>query len=172
MKAYIGIDIGKNGGIAYINESDIKIFQMPKIGTEIDNAFLYDIISNLNKTALSETKMPAHIIFEKLGVIFGSSKATAFSMGYQSGIIEMMCICSLLPYTKVPPKVWQKEIFTGIEEIKKPGKDSRDTKAMAAVAAKRLYPDMSFNVTSRSLKDHDGIIDALLIAEYARRKNI
>jgi hypothetical protein len=41
---------------------------------------------------------------------------------------------------------------------------------MAAIAAKRLFPNTSFLATERSKKDHDGIIDALLLSYYAKVK--
>ena len=77
-----------------------------------------------------------------------------------------------IPYIKVPAKEWQKEMFKGVDEITKPGKTSRDTKAMALVAIKRLFPELKLTFNDRSTKPHDGLIDAVLIAEYSKRKNL
>lgn len=164
-RKYIGVDIGKSGAIVIIDDSSIVSHPMPMIGTEVDYAFLKDIIENATQ------HKNAHIVFEKLGVIFGTSKATAFSMGHQSGAIEMLAITLSVPYTKIPAKQWQKEMFQGVEEITKTGKSSRDTKAMALIAAKRIFPDTQLTF-GKAKKPNDGLIDALLMAEYARRKNL
>jgi len=63
-------------------------------------------------------------------------------------------------------------MFTGVEEITITGKSTRDTKAMALVAAKRLFPGRDFKLTDRSTKPHDGMVDALLMSEYGKRKQL
>lgn len=172
-KGYIGIDIGKKGAVVYQGPTGaLQSYQMPMIKDELDYAFLYDIIQRINARHYEVYDCHPHMIFEKLGVIFGSSKATAFSMGHQSGAIEMMAIALGIPYTKVPAKQWQKEMFLGVEEITITGKSTRDTKAMALVAAKRLFPGQSFVFGDRSTKPHDGLVDALLMSEYGKRKQL
>jgi hypothetical protein len=163
-KIFVGIDIGKNGGIAVLKNNTIELSKIPLINKEIDIKALSDFLKETGKE-------PSHFIFEKLGVIFGTSKSTAFSMGYQLGIIEGICISQNLSYTKVRAVDWQKEIFQGISEIKKTN-GKRDTKGMALIAGSRLFPDISFKKSQRSSKPDDGLIDALLMAEYARRKNL
>jgi len=158
----IGIDIGKKGAIVILAKECIDPIVMPLIGDQLDYHGLFEILSRYKGT-------DCHVIFEKLGVIFGTGKSTAFSMGHQSGAIEMACIALSLSYTKVPAKQWQKEMFQGVEEITKPGKSSRDTKAMALIAAKRLYPDYRLTI-GKATTPHDGVVDALLMADYCKRK--
>ena len=159
----VGIDIGKSGGIAWMDDdgSHVCVGTMPMIGNELDVLELHSIMRNL--------AMPGtHVVFEKLGVIFGSSKATARSMGLQEGVIEALCVAHGIAYTKVPAKTWQKEMFEGVpEQTRSDGK--RDTKAMALVATKRLFPRQNLLATPKSKVPHDGIVDALLMAEYCRR---
>lgn len=169
-KIYVGIDIGKNGAIAVIHKKTVLTYPMPKIKTELDYHELSRLVSQFNSN--SER---CHVVFEKLGVIYGTSKGTAFSMGTQSGAVEMSCICRGIPYTKVRAVDWQKAMFQGVDEITRPsstGKKSvRDTKAMALVAIKRIFPDLQLTFGGRALKAHDGLVDAVLMAEYARRNN-
>lgn len=172
QKTYIGIDIGKDGAIATITEDGkIETVHMPKIRTELDYYELSKIINGHNAA-----RGNVHIVYEKLGVIFGSSKQTAFSMGQQSGAVEMACICQAIPYTKVNAKDWQKQMFQGVDEITKPSKTGkkaiRDTKAMALVAVKRIFPELKLTFGDRATKPHDGLIDAVLMAECARRNNL
>ena len=170
-KTYIGIDIGKKGSIAVIHKhGEIHTYPMPMIKTELDYHGLSNLISCL------KVHNP-HIVFEKLGVIFGTSKSTAFSMGEQSGCVEMSCICQGISYTKVRAVDWQKAMFQGVDEIAKTKtkdgkKAGRDTKAMALVAIKRLFPDLELTFGEKAKKPHDGLIDAVLMAEYARRNNL
>lgn len=171
MKTYIGIDIGKKGAICVLNSDGIEIQPMPMIKDELAYSDLFDLIQHVQNSTLTKTGGNPHVVFEKLGVIFGSSKATAFSMGYQSGAVEMM-ISLGIPYTKVPAKQWQKDMFQGVDVIKKTGKTSNDTKSMALIAAKRIFPHQKLTFGDRATKPHDGIVDALLMAEYAKRKNL
>jgi hypothetical protein len=166
MRKYIGIDIGKQGAYYILGEdgSEIDRGPMPMIKKEVDwhawNVIIepYDMFNGM-------------VVFEKLGVIFGSSKKTAFSMGYQCGAIEMCCIANNLIYTMVQAKKWQAEMFDGQTKIYKTGSKTKiDTKAMALVAAKRLFPKTNLLMTEKSSVPHDGLVDALLMAEYARRK--
>jgi hypothetical protein len=161
MKTYIGIDIGLNGAISIMYaDGHIEIAPMPVIGKVIDIHTLKYIIN----------RKDAVVVFEDLGVIFGTSKATAFSMGYQVGILEALCVSLNLPYHKVKAKVWQKDMFQGVPELTKSGK--RDTKGMALVACQRMFPTLKLTFGERATKPHDGLVDAVLIAAYGKRKNL
>ena len=161
-KIYVGIDIGLAGALASIDKKNVKGLKMPMLGKKVDP---HDIIKEL------ELLKPDHVVFEKLGVIFGTSKATAFSMGEQSGIIQTACICLGVPYTIVPAKEWQKAMYTGVPETKK-SNGKRDTKAMALIACKRIFPNLELTLSERAKIAHDGYVDAILMAEWARRKNL
>jgi hypothetical protein len=161
MKTYIGIDLGLNGAITIIHpDGYIESAKMPVIGKLIDIPSLKYIIA----------RKDAVVVFEDLGVIFGTSKATAFSMGYQVGIVEALCVSLNLPYHKVKAKVWQKDMFQGVPELTKSGK--RDTKGMALVACQRMFPTLKLTFGERATKPHDGLVDAVLIAAYGKRKNL
>ena len=62
-------------------------------------------------------------------------------------------------------------MFMGISEITRKsasGKtDVRDTKAMALLAVKQLLPKQQLTFGKQS-KPHDGLVDALLLREYAK----
>lgn len=171
-KTYVGIDIGKAGAIAVMETEDklgeIYTLPMPMIKNELDYKELSDLIRDLRIAHSCNV----HVVFEKLGVIFGSGKSTAFSMGYQSGAVEMACIAHGMSYTKVRAVDWQKQMLQGVDEITKAGSTKRDTKAMALVAIKRLFPSLELTFGQRATKPHDGLVDAVLMAEYARRNNL
>jgi hypothetical protein len=63
-----------------------------------------------------------------------------------------------IAYELIRPQKWKKEFsITG------------DKNSSIAVC-KRLFPDVSLLRTERSRKDDDNLAEALLMAEYARRK--
>jgi hypothetical protein len=165
---HIGIDIGKEGSIVIQDhkEGKIETHRMPKVGKEIDYQGLYNLLEPYEAGN-------GILVFEKV-VPYGV-KSAMFSLGYQSGALEMACIALCIPYVKVPPQTWQKEMFTGVEEMKKSSSttksgQSRDTKSMAKIAAMRLFPTVRLTYGDRATKPHDGLIDALLMSEYAKRK--
>lgn len=181
-KTIIAVDIGKHGAICirkpvwkgetrispFDDPDKISIYPMPMISSELDYRALYEIIAGASK--------PKHVIFEKLGVIFGTSKTTAFSMGHQAGAVEMLCIALDIPFSKIHAKVWQKEMFEGTSLVTKKSKSGKssvtDTKSTALIVAKQLFPDIKLTFGDKATKPHDGLIDALLLSEYAKRKNL
>jgi hypothetical protein len=160
----IGIDIGKKGGIFIQNDKGDKTsYKMPMVKDQLDISGIYKILSEYEG-------MRGIVVFEKLAPIFGSSKTTAFSMGFQVGIIEALCVSLAIPYHIVPPKAWQKQMFEGVDEIIKTvkGVKKRDTKAMALIAVKRRHPDVVLKFSNRVTKDHDGLVDAILLSDYGK----
>jgi hypothetical protein len=175
MKTYVGIDPGKSGAIVTIFNEDIQKFTIPKIGKEVDAHQLNNLLKSLNNLPY-----PHHIILEDVHAIFGSAAGATFSFGWIVGVIEGILVANNLSFTKVQPKVWQKEMFQGIPEQRKPSsvnkkgvtvKGKLDTKAMSIMASKRLFPGFSLLPSERCKNPDDGISDALLMAEYCRRKH-
>jgi len=118
---------------------------------------------------------PCHVFIEDVHAIFGAAAGSTFAFGHICGSIETLVKCCDIPHTKVQPKLWQKSIYQGIPEIRKPSKNGKkgklDTKAMSAVAAKRLFPTADLRKSDKCKVVHDGIVDAVLIAEYGRRSS-
>ena len=106
-----------------------------------------------------------YIVIEQVHSVFGSSAKSNFTFGYVCGQLDAILKCNNIPHSKVPPKTWQKEMWVGV-----PKQD--DNKATSLLAATHIFPGVDFRATERSKKAHDGIVDAFLIAEYARRKNL
>lgn len=153
----IAIDIGLEGAVCEYS-GQISYWTMPIIGNQVDYQNLCDRISKEN----------AHVVFEDLKSLYAVSASSTWSLASQAGAVEMMCVALKLPFTKVAPKDWQKEMFQGIPPIRK-SSGKADTKKMALIAAKRLFPNLSFLATEKSRVPHNGIVDAVLIAEWARR---
>lgn len=164
---YIGIDIGSQGAICIIekeNRGPSFLSAFPLISGKPDiKAFRQILIDNLD--------LVKHVVIEDLHSIFGSSSKSNFGFGWINGAIEASLVALELPYTKVQPKRWQKEMWEGVRPVMKPGKKrpTIDTKPTSLLAAQRLFPTVELRKSPKSTKPHDGIVDALLLADYARR---
>lgn len=168
----IGIDLGKGGAIVVIdnktNEIEKVIMPLIKGTKELDVAEIINILKIFDPKE-------SFVSFEDVRAIFGAMAGATFTFGFVAGATEAAVISLGFQFRKVNPKVWQKLAFAGVPEIRKPDtKDKNgkvikgrvDTKAMALLASKRLFPDFDGRATERSRNAHDGIIDALLIAWY------
>lgn len=161
--AYIGIDPGKTGALAVICRGDIKLYKTPMIGSagkkaEFDIQEMAAIIRRYSATVAD-----CYLVIEKAHPFpkQGIASSGNFMMGYGIwlGIIATMVI----PHEIVTPRTWQKEFFKGLDSTRDPKKNSE-------IVAKRLFPGIEFRATERCKNPHSGFIDALLIAEYGRRK--
>lgn len=180
MRISIGIDIGSDGGFCIMHDNRIyKYGKIPYNETEADMKALSDIILESIQWKSEDDCDGMHVCIEDLHSVFGSSAKSNFSFGVNNGLVIGMLQVLELPFTKVIPKRWQKQIWEGIRpiEITVKGKTNKDgsqkykidTKATSLIAAKRLFPKETFLATERSKVPSDGIVDAVLICEYCRR---
>jgi crossover junction endodeoxyribonuclease RuvC len=156
---YVGIDVGKKGGIVFMDE-DLKPIQkhiMPMLGKEYDIQELKNILSNPYVNIL-------HLAIENVHAIQGrTGNSSNFSFGLGKGILMGMVAGLEIPYTLVNPKTWQKVAWEGVTK-------QADTKKTSLVAAKRLFPTEDFLATERSRVPHDGLVDGALMAYYIALK--
>lgn len=161
----VGIDPGQKGGIAELREDgSVGLDPMPVIVSG-NRAFL-DIpgVRLVLRSALAVGS--CHVFIEKqqpLPAKMGGGNAN-FQRGYHLGVLEALCNGLYIPYELVGPRRWQNLILADII--------GEDTKARARLAIQRLYPKLwpSLPRTPKSRKPHEGLIDAVLIAEYGRRR--
>lgn len=154
MKIYIGIDVGANGGYCIMNSE----------GVILTCAVLGDLELFMKEMHECSTKT-YHAVFERVHAMPGQGVSSMFTFGKNVGTIEGILKAYRVPYSTVTPQTWQKEIHVGIDKKLDPKERSRQ-------AAVRLFPHSDFRKSDRCKKAHDGIVDAVLIAEYARRKNL
>jgi hypothetical protein len=187
----IGIDPGLKGALVLLKNGNVQdVAAMPLIGKELDLTELIAILEEWLGTD-SEHNYACHIFIEDVHAIFGSSAAGTFTFGFVCGALRALVSSMKVPYTLVQPKKWQKVMYQGIpemrnapkkltkaelvakslgEKVRTPkAKGSINTKAMSLVAAKRLFPNVDLRKNTSCTVAHDGIVDALLIAEFGRR---
>lgn len=140
---YIGIDPGKDGAIALIHEKGISVYPFSQDG-------LIDIMTELDVTKCK-------CVLEHVHAMPGNGATSMFNFGMNFGFIQGVLQSFEMSYELVPPQKWKKEFSV-----------TSDKNTSIAVA-KRLFPKVDLRKTERCKKDHDGMAEALLMAEYARR---
>lgn len=172
MKYYIGIDPGVKGCISIVDETGkfIESFFLLKNAKNVDTVEISNTLLNLSKYEDN-----CHVIIENIHAIFGSSAKGTFNFGFIAGLIEGVIATIGLPYTKVNPKIWQKEMFRGVNVITKSSTTGKtqviDTKKMSFLASHRIFPTVDLRRTSKCKNEDDNFSDSLLMAEYGRRMN-
>ena len=95
-------------------------------------------------------------VLEHVGAMPGQGVTSMFSFGENFGYLKGLLEAFEIPYELVRPQRWKKEF--GII-----GKNQ------SVEVCKRLFPGVSLRRTERCKKDHDGMAEALLMVEFARR---
>lgn len=173
MKAWIGCDPGKTGAISvltYAGES--ASYRVPLIGKEYDINEILLMFNNFTEM------YDIHVVIEKVHAMSGIAASSNWSLAESVMMYKMVMITQGIPFTMVPSKTWQKEMWAGvpIQRVKTTKNKSgykTDTKATSLLAVRRLFPDadlLGVNAGPRVVEPHDGIVDALLMAGYAKRK--
>lgn len=153
---YVGIDVGAKGGVCLLDDEGILVAdRMPTVKGKFDATALAGSIRLLKR--LHEIR---HVCIEGVSAMPGQGVTSMFSFGYSAGVIEGVVSALELSYSHVRPQTWQKVMFEGIK--------GDDSKQRALFAVKKLFPDVPI-IPPGCRVAHDGIVDAILIAEYARR---
>ena len=151
MGIYIGVDPGKKGGMAIIDGNDVEVYAW-------DDALFIDTTRVcVGRGRVRNERVVAAV--EKVGAMPGQGVTSMFSFGQSYGFILGVLSAFGIGYQLVPPYVWKREF--GLLHTEKQG---------SIDVCKRLFPGVSLLPTERCRKERDGMAEALLLAEYARRK--
>jgi hypothetical protein len=185
---YVGIDPGKAGAIATMDESGkvIDVIPTPMINgprvrgkngkmrrgpEDYDIAAIGDFLRA--RCDRSQAGFGLYVTVERLEMLpgkrrrfkggpleeMGGAKAN-YNRGVSKGWLWMLGAFRI-PHQTVLPQTWQRTMFKGM-----PG---TDPKVKSIAAAKRAWPMVSLYRTPKARTDDDGLSDALWLAEYGRR---
>lgn len=162
MRTYIGIDPGSKGFITVHSDDGYQFVSIeentpPELGRKL--------------AGIRDRYPDALAVMEEVHAIYGSSAKGTFSFGEIFGLLQGLLIATRIPYHLVQPKEWQREIWVNADKVYKSGAKV-DTKATSLNAAQRLFPDIDLRRTPACRKVDDNKVDSLLLAEFARRKNL
>ncbi len=145
-----GIDVGKKGGIAFI---DIRTLQAEVYKMVEDFAELIALFEEKKKRDVIVVGVEKQQPFPRQGVV------STFRLGVQYGMILGILKALKISYEEIPAKRWQKEMLGSHKK-----KTRKEIKQLSLERAKALFPYLA-----NEIGKHDGKSDALLIAEFVRR---
>ena len=145
----IGIDPGKNGGIAVTGDYGTYVNKMPETLQD-----LWDMIEEISiGDGHDSESSPCRAYIEQIHSSPQMGVVSAFTFGNGFGHLEMALTAAGIPFERVRPQVWQKAL----------GCMTKGDKNVTKAKAQEMFP---------SLKVTHATADALLIAEYGKRQNI
>lgn len=163
MKTYVGIDPGKTGCVAII--VDPMGYQV--LFHDAEQIDLHDLSISIGNDAFVLLEKPQVMHPKRKRDLWGgetivepAKQGVVSMLNYGIGYGEYLGMLKVLrvPYAEIHPMTWKRE-FSLIRQDKQRSID----------VAKHLYPSAADRLTRK--KDH-GRAEALLIAEYARRRNM
>ena len=173
-KIFLGLDVGEKGFAATQHQGELGFF-----------SFVNHSIQELNEyfKNLKSKNCAITCVIEDVHALYNSSAKATFNFGFNKGYLVGLLVANKIPYTLVPAKEWQSCIWTNADKeydykfVKdKKGNETTkktvNTKKTSINAAKRLFPDTDLRRSSACKNIDDNKVDALLMSEYARRKNL
>lgn len=142
---YIGIDVGKNGGIAIIYESGDRV---TATAVPYSDKQIIDICRILKNGVVA---------VEKVGAMPKQGVKSMFNFGAEYGYIKGVLDANNMQYVEVTPQKWKKHF--GVTSDKQ----------TSIAKAHELFPTVSLRRTDRCRTDSDGMAESLLIAEWGRQ---
>jgi hypothetical protein len=151
---YIGIDPGQEGAIAVMGKGDLKVFDMPVVSAkgkpQLDFANLGRILRECSQRG------DCIALVERVGSMPGQGLSSTFKFGMAYGGAIAALATLEIPYELITPATWKRTFrLVGGEK-----EDSRQR-------ALELFPQMAELL---KFKKHHGRAEALLLAEYLRRR--
>lgn len=143
---YIGIDPGKKGALAIIDTDNDSVRIFPFDGDTYRQRLM--VIEGL----------PSRCCLEHVSAMPGNGSVSMFNFGENFGFIQGLLMAYEIPYELVRPQKWKKEFSITAD------------KNQAIDVCKRLFPNAILKRTDRCKVDDSNFAEALLMAEYARRK--
>lgn len=155
---YLGIDPGLTGGIAVINSIETEVHPMPKdFNKEELVAYLRKWVAIDCKVIIEKQFLKPCFVNKPCYKCHAPNKTAILQKGVMTsltnyGIIIGILISLEIPYEEVESAKWKKYF-----------KLSSDKK-LSIKKAKELFPHLA-----NTIKNHDGMAEALLIGDYGRR---
>ena len=143
---YAGIDPGKSGAIAIME--DTKIILLHKF----DKVVYLDAISFLSK-AQEKTKCA----IEKVSSMPGQGVKSMFTFGENFGWIKGILDMGEISFQEIPPQKWKKEFSL-----------TKD-KQRSIEVSRQLFPDIQLIPKGCRVPDNN-LAEAAMLCEFARRK--
>jgi crossover junction endodeoxyribonuclease RuvC len=136
----IGIDPGKSGGIAWIQDGKACVEKMPDTLQD-----LWELLRDIAAEGRCKAYLEQIHSSPQMGVV------SSFTFGNGFGHLEMALTAAGIPFERVRPQVWQKAM----------GCMTKGDKNVSKRKAQELFP---------SIKVNHYVADSLLIASYGTKQ--
>lgn len=151
MGLFLGIDIGKKGGIAQLDsEGKAAAWRMPEDAMEVAK-----LIRKLLADQVALGRRIDLVCVERVGAMPKQGVKSMFTFGTGYGVILGALAALDIPHMLVTPRQWQKEMLDA---------GTGETKERSLNMARRLFPAVDLR-----FKSDDGKADALHMARYAMK---
>jgi len=160
QSAILGIDPGLDGAVAWIFPDRAEARIVPTLPAGQSSKRRFDaraMVEYLQCYPVELAILEAVSAAPVAGRVQGTT--SMFSFGRGLGLWEGILAALAIPHVAVTPQVWKKSILAGT---------ARD-KPAAIAFAQGFFPDVSLLPGPRCRVPHDGLADALCLAEYGRR---
>lgn len=146
MRVFCGFDPGRDGAAAFLWGDENLVVPFDKV-------VYVDVLRGFLNRGFEVKAVVEHV-----GAMPGQGCVSMFNFGASFGWLQGMLEALGVSYELVRPAKWKKEF------------SCTSDKNTSIAVAKRLFPHVDLRRTERCTKDHDGKAEALLIAEYCRRR--
>lgn len=164
MSFVMGIDPGLRGAVVVLELAD-RVKPIAEVMPETLQEFILLVRNYAKMAQLGECSFQCFIEKAQVMLIDGRPKAglsATFNYGRHFGELLGVLASYRVSHTQVPPNAWTRVMHLGTKDA--------PPKERSLEAARRLFPTVPLVVGQRARKPHDGIVDALLIAEFGRRQ--
>ena len=158
---YLGIDPGLTGGLAVASSNGFIMDYTATPATELD---MLQWLSQWSNKYGSKAKVA---LIERVASRPNQSAQSCFTFGKVYGEVRMAVIASRIPLQDVTPRIWQQEFKV---RPKKKTETQYRFKDRIRQIAQHLFPRLDLWEENKGIQM--SICDAILIAEYARRKKL
>ena len=161
--ATLGIDPGLDGAVAWIWHDRAEALVAPTRPAGKSGKRRFDgpaMVALLKAHPIDLAVIEAVSAAPMAGRVQGTTSMFGFGRGL--GLWEGILAALSIPHLSVAPQVWKRAILAGT---------ARDKPASIAFA-RALFPGVSLLPTPRCRVPHDGLAEALCLAEYGRRLRI
>lgn len=145
---YIGVDPGASGGLACISNTHVWAHHMPSTTADVWDWFIHCQVDD-----------DSVAVIERVHAMPKQGVTSMFKFGQSYGMLDAMLTAVGIPYEHVLPSVWQR----GLQIPSRRKTETRtEWKNRLKEKAQQLFPGVSITLKTA---------DALLIAEYCKRKH-
>jgi crossover junction endodeoxyribonuclease RuvC len=157
VRLTVGIDPGLRGGVAALDTAGtiVGLWPMPVAGGEVHAAGLADLLRSLR--CLDNHQDVGRVYLEKVSSMPKQGVSSTFKFGTGWGMVRGVCAALGIPVVLVMPTQWKKQVLLGLPH----DKDG------AVQFCTSRWPQTDL-VPPGCRVPHDGLADALCLAEYGR----